>query len=479
MVPFLETLFHPVPSESKRLLSEKWDALSEEFRTPQQLYGRHQEGCGATIGAMPKCDFACRGCYLSANANRIPASPIEDIKKQIRTLRAFLGPKGNLQLTDGELTLRDTDDVIHLIQYAYEVGLTPMLMTHGDTFRQDATLLPRLVQEGGLRELSLHIDTTQRGRLGYKHAVNETDLNPLRLEFAERIRSIRRDTGISLRTASTVTVTRENLAEVGEVFRCLLDLSDVYHLVSFLPAAQVGRSQAGFGGGVRMEDIWRELSLESARDLQHHLWVQGHPECNTMITGVSVQDGHSPVRFLPLVSGGQSPREEFPRKFVQRFGGIDFRDDTSRTAKLRATGLLLHAPKLMLWDGGRWLYAQIKHLYPEQRIMRLRQWCRGDIKTRPFSVVVHQFMSREEVDSPLGQERLAHCTFKVPDGDRLISMCEMNTLGHRERIYRTILDTYDPEPDDAKPSPRLTHTTDQPLDNPAFPERVHHNHSNP
>jgi len=447
MIKLPEALLHPVPTESRLLLREKWDQLSDVLQTPRQLFGRHQEGCGATIGTMPRCDFACRGCYLSANANRIPACSLDEVKRQIRLLRTFLGPKGNLQLTDGEVTLRDTKEVIEIIQYAYEVGLTPMLMTHGDTFRQEKTLLPRLVIEGGLRELSLHIDTTQRGRLGYKHAASESELHPLREEFAEHIRAIRNQTGISLRTASTVTVTRDNLKEVGSIFHTLLQHADVYHLVSFLPAAQVGRSLKGFGGGVRMEDIWQELSQVTDLEAAKHQWVQGHPSCNTMVTGVSIHQTEVPVRFHPIASQGDPEDSTFPQRFLNRFGGIDFRDDAPGESRMRLLGLVLRAPRLMLWDGGRWLKRQIGHLYPQQKGSALRQWIKGTIQTRPFSIVVHQFMSREEVESPLGQERLAHCTFKVPDGDRLISMCEMNTLGHRERLYKDTLDTLYPEPE--------------------------------
>ena len=38
-----------------------------------------------------------------------------------------------------------------------------MLMTHGDSFRRRDGLLKRLVVEGGLTEISIRVDTTQRG----------------------------------------------------------------------------------------------------------------------------------------------------------------------------------------------------------------------------------------------------------------------------------------------------------------------------
>jgi hypothetical protein len=34
------------------------------------MVGRQWEGCAATIGAMPRCDFDCTSCYLPRSANR-------------------------------------------------------------------------------------------------------------------------------------------------------------------------------------------------------------------------------------------------------------------------------------------------------------------------------------------------------------------------------------------------------------------------
>ncbi len=69
-------------------------------------------------------------------------------------------------------------------------------MTHGDTFRRRPGFLERLMREGGLTEVSIHVDITQRGRLGYKDTANEATLMPLREEFAAMIRSARRQRGL-------------------------------------------------------------------------------------------------------------------------------------------------------------------------------------------------------------------------------------------------------------------------------------------
>ncbi|MHC4652648.1 MAG: radical SAM protein, partial [Planctomycetota bacterium] len=194
-------------------MAEAWHRLAPEFRVDHQTVGRQEEGCGATIGVMPRCDFGCTGCYLGATANSAEALGLDEIKTQMRLLRQRLGPWGNLQLTDGEVLLRPVEDVVELLQYAREIRLIPMLMTHGDHFRRQPGLLERLMVEGGLVELCIHIDTTQRGRWGaaYNAARHESELMPLRDEFAGMVREARRRTGRPLRVASTVTVTSGNL----------------------------------------------------------------------------------------------------------------------------------------------------------------------------------------------------------------------------------------------------------------------------
>src|SRR5215470_6250060 len=95
----------PVSSETRQCLQIAWERLPQHLRTPNQFLGRQYAGCGATIGAMPRCDFACRGCYLGAEANHIPALSVEELKAQLRQIRAWLGEGGNVQLTDGEVIL--------------------------------------------------------------------------------------------------------------------------------------------------------------------------------------------------------------------------------------------------------------------------------------------------------------------------------------------------------------------------------------
>lgn len=44
-------------------------------------------------------------------------------------------------------------------------------------------------------------------------------------------------------------------------------------------------------------------------------------------------------------------------------------------------------------------------------------------------------MSREQLETPPGRERLAHCVFHVDLNGETLSMCEANALGRREAFY--------------------------------------------
>ncbi len=442
----LSILLRPVPPETKANLARAWARLPEWLRTAQQMYGRHAEGCGATIGAMPRCDFACTGCYLGEEANQIPPQPIEEIKAQIRRLRPTLGYKGNLQLTDGEITLRPAEEVIELLRYSYEIGLIPMVMTHGDTFRRQPGLLKRLVAEGGMREVSIHVDTTQRGRKGaaYKNARTEEALNPLRDEFAGMLRAVRRETGAFVQAATTMTVEPGNLDGVPAVMRWLTRNADVFKMISFQPMAQVGRTVDGLGGGVEVDRLWEKIAEglygpeADPRELTRgQMWL-GHSACNRYVPGYVVrQEGSEPV-FRPARVSGDPIDEASGERFWRRFGGLSFRGDSRAQAMARAVGVVARAVDLIVRDRGRYVPHLLRRLDPARPGRLLLRWIRGRAKVNGLLIVSHHFMGKEQVATPAGRERIDLCVFHVPVGDRLVSMCEVNATGIRDAYYEDI-----------------------------------------
>ncbi len=412
-------------AETRAALAAAWAGLPERLRGPTQFLGRWYAGCGATIGVMPRCDFSCSGCYLGAGANQLTARPLDEVKAQLRTIRAWLGPAGNLQLTDGEVTLRAEADVIELIAYARSIGLVPMLMTHGETFRRAPGLLERLMERGGLSEVSFHVDTTMRGRRdAYARAASEPDLDRLRAEFAAMIRAARRRTGRRRDAASTVTVTRDTLDAVPGIVRWFLANADAFKMVSFQPLARVGRTDPALGG-VDPDELWERIA-DGAGDseLRRGEGSLGHPSCSRFVQGLVARRGGR-LSLVPLYRRDRPEDMRLVAELVDRVGGTSFRLDGPLTRMLRAAELLVR-------HGGFFAGRVIPHLW------RLLRAC-GRRRPRYFCIDSHHFMSATETATPLGRERLAACAFRVPIDGVLEPMCAVNALGLRDASHRRAL----------------------------------------
>jgi hypothetical protein len=412
----------PAAAESRAALATAWSALPPALQLPTQFLGRQYAGCAATIGAMPRCDFTCAGCYLGADANRMTPRSVAEVKAQMDAARAWLGPAGNLQITDGEVTLRPVGELVELVAYARAIGLVPMLMTHGETFRRKPGLLERLMIDGGLTEISFHVDVTMRGRRdGYGGAATELELDGLRAEFADLIRGARRRTGCRLEAASTVTVTRTNLAHVPDVVRWFLRNADAFKMVSFQPVASVGRTDSGLAG-VDAEALWEHIAAGAGHaSLRASEGYLGHPQCSRFVQGLVTGRGARRA-FVPLYRQ-DSPRDmAFLRAALDRLGGTSFRLDDRRRAVVRGAALVARHSVFL----ARYLVPYVARLAARARSVRGRYFC----------IVSHHFMSAAETATALGRERLAACAFRVPIDGRLEPMCAVNALGLRSAYYR-------------------------------------------
>jgi hypothetical protein len=444
---------HPVHPENKQNLARVRERVPAKFRTSQQMYGVHGEGCAATIGAMPRCDFACRGCYLGEDANQIPAQGLDAIKAQMRVLRQQVGRWGNLQLTDGEITLRPEEDILELLRYAREIQLLPMLMTHGDTFRRKPGMLERLVR-GGLREVSIHVDTTQRGRRGdsYRFAKTEEELHPLRDEFAQMVRDVRRATGKQLRAATTMTVTADNLAGVPTVVDWMVRNADAFCLISFQPVAQVGRTEDGLGA-VDVEHLWRQISVgvwgtpDKVHLLDRGVTFLGHPECTRYVTGAvrTTRDGKR--EYLSTRDFSDDKTDRRVRAFFQRFGGITFRPDRcALEIGARALGMLAHAPLFFARNALPYAWKWLHRVGDGHPWRALGSLLTRRTKLHGLMLSSHHFMSRQQIETPLGRERLDLCIFHLAIDGKIVSMCEANALGVRDQYYAALLPKAPPAP---------------------------------
>jgi hypothetical protein len=446
-----DLLLDPATAEKRAILAERWAGLDPAQRLPGQGLGQKATGCGATIGIQPRCDFACTGCYLGREANQIPALPTAAVLRQIDELRRWLGPKSNVQITDGEVTLRPTEELTEILRYARSIGVVPMVMTHGDSFRRRPGLLERLMTEGGLTEVSIHVDITQRGRDGYKAPKSELELMPLRDELAGMVREARRRTGRPLRAAMTLTVTQDNLPQIADVVRWLVRNRDTFGLASFQPLAQVGRTRRS-QRGVTATDLWTEVSRATA-DFGLPLdgtgpMHFGHTECTRFVPLLALERPGEAPRLFRAIRDEPEDVEVMREFFELGLGGVAFRDDGALEKTARFLGMVRTAPGWMLGRVPRWIDGRCRAEAGTTLSRFLLDGLLRRLRIDGLTLTSHHFMSPAEVRTPLGQERLAACVFRLPYKGEMVPMCRMNADGVRERFYVEIAAAYTPPPHD-------------------------------
>lgn len=400
-----------------------------------QWLGSATTSCTATHSVHEGCDFSCTACYLTSTANQTPPLPFEKVAEQLDQIRKFTGPAGKVQLTAGEVTLLPASELARIVRYAREIGLDPMLMTHGATFHHDPGYLPTLM-EAGLEKVAIHVDTTQRGRPGYGKETTEDDLMAVRDRFAELIRASRKTSGRPLKAAHTFTVTEGNLHAVPKVTRWLVENADAFRMVSFQPTADVGRTRVGSMG--RSAEVWDGVREGVGQPVNPHTFVMGHPDCNSVCLAFAIRFGDE-VRVMEVKREHAAIDNAFFDQLCEgAFMGF-YTDGLDRAELLgRALRMFGRSPQYLwqwpayigyrLWDGNlSWLPRFVHALLTGKE-------CRID----PIVIIVHNFMGRDELNADAGRARLAACSFKVPVDGQMVSMCELNGTELRHDLNRAV-----------------------------------------
>ena len=437
----VRALLWPLRTEERTATAAAWERLPEALRHDEQLLGRSTPGCAATVGVHEACDLACTACYLPAEANAAAPLPLDDVVEQLRAIRAHLGPGGQVQFTSGEVTLLPDDQLIALLHAARELELAPMLMTHGEHLLAKPERLHRLVREGGLQRLAIHVDGTQRGRPGVRPGQPERELHPLRDRMAELVRGARAATGRRLMLAHTVTVTDGNLADVADVVRWAVGRADAVSLLSFQPAAQVGRTRAESPSSsspaprraqaAGADPVWAGVREGLGVPVDPTSWSFGHTACNA-VTLVLVIAADAERRVIEVRHPGSRVDAWLWRRLLVAFGGWTRNDDH---ALLRLLGRALRRPGLSL-AASAVLLARLVGLLPTWLRLAGAALRGRTAWAAPLFLVVHRFMDAGELDTPLGVERLQGCSFRVPVDGRMVSMCELNATELRRSFAR-------------------------------------------
>ncbi|MGI8821354.1 MAG: hypothetical protein ACR2ID_10890 [Chthoniobacterales bacterium] len=424
---------NPIVEEKARVLQERWDSLPPELQTNNQISGRHLTHCGFTLGAS-YCSFHCTHCYLPKNANQIPIPSLAQVKEQIDANRRLQGPGGGLQITGGDVAdaywkSGRADELVEIIRYAYSVGSIPMLMTHGQTLIEQPQYLERLVVEGGLRQISVHVDMTQAGRHGYPigRIQCEADLHPVRQAFTDLALRIRAQTGCILEYALSFTVTRRNIDDVPEVIRWYLadpQRSYIWRMLSFQPEADTGRTIFS-QRPITSADVWRKICDGVGLPLRRDVSIFGHPDCNSW---ASLLIARPSGKYFPLLP--DDPKfDALLGEVLAKIGGLSLVNDDAGTPAYRLAGVLFQHPIL----AARVVSQVVRYLTSRHAPREILQsLIRGQVHT--LGVGMHNFMDAKQVaqaeHDPVIKARLDSCVFKGAvkrNGQwEAVPMCSMN-----------------------------------------------------
>ncbi|MEO0478754.1 MAG: radical SAM protein [Planctomycetota bacterium] len=414
--------------ERRRLLRARWDSLPESQKFLTQWAGRGAISCGATHGVMEKCNYTCTSCYLTSLANWAKPLPYEKVLDQLKTLRKELGHGGKVQITSGEVTLLSIEELGKIVRAGRDLGLDLMVMSNGQRLFDKPDYLPRLVGEFGLEKICCHVDVTQPERV--KGGETEADLHVYRDEFAELVRSTRKQTGKALHAAHTVTVTEENLDGMTDVMDWMLRNCDAVRMVSFQPLAEVGRTQDQKGAEASFDAVWERVQRACGAPVNRDAVHFGHEECNATVPLLVLDVG----RERPVVVDVIRKHSTWDRKIFARALATEVEAGGNVLSTVGNGLLAMVSQPWTFLTGSAWLFVRGTMLLP----LLLSTLMRGKLpRIRPLMVVVHRFMGAEELETDRGKERLEACVFKLPleDGS-LVSMCEMNATEMRAGLTR-------------------------------------------
>ncbi|MGE0307647.1 MAG: hypothetical protein AB7Q27_18020, partial [Acidimicrobiia bacterium] len=243
----------PVDAESAAAAARRWAELPDHVKTDGQLIGRRSTGCEGTHGVFPSCDFACKPCYHSKDANKVGvdgAHTLAQVSSQMAFLREQRGAAAFAQLIGGEVSLLAPEDHAATLEVMRANGRSPMSMTHGDF--DDEYLQQVVLRSDGTRRFAsvsfaAHIDSTMYGRRGNEKPRTEAELHHHRQRFTDMFATLRAVHGVRSYLAHNMTVTPDNLGEVADVIGA--SRHQGWRMFSFQPAAYVGsevRWQEGF-----------------------------------------------------------------------------------------------------------------------------------------------------------------------------------------------------------------------------------------
>jgi 7,8-dihydro-6-hydroxymethylpterin dimethyltransferase len=366
------------------------------WRPNQTATRRWAIGC-VSLEITQRCNLDCTLCYLSEHSEAVQDVPLEELFRRIDMIAEWYGGNTDVQVSGGDPTLRQRDELIAIVAYIRKRGMRASLFTNGILASRD--LLEQLAQ-AGLTDVAFHVDMTQERR-DYE---DETALNAVRLEYIERAR------GLGLSVIFNTSVFAGNVRDVPMLAAFFAEQSDVVRFASF-------QMQAATGRGVLRERV-AELTqnnlirlIESGvqTTLNFDALYGGNPTCNRYATAITFGRGKSTKAHDLLRDGAFIARVMRETTQVQ----IDRRNHIR--AALSVVRAILRRPGLAL--AGVW--ALMRLLWRAKRDLH-----RATSGVNKISFFIHNFMDA----SALEQERLDTCVFMAATQHGPMPMCEYNAV---------------------------------------------------
>lgn len=445
----------PVDERTEQALRERWAALPEGVRTPEQLLGRHAVGCEGTHGVFPKCNLTCSPCYHSRDANKVRidgSHTVSQVSEQMAYLAKRRGPRAHAQLIGGEVTLLAPDDHAEALLAMRAHGREPMSMTHGDF---DYDYLEKVVRDdtGTVRlprvSFAAHFDSLMRGRRGIPRPRTEAELDGYRAAFVEMFAKLRRETGVRAYLAHNMTVTPANLRQVASVVTSVSRMG--YQMLSFQPAAFVGDERRWDEGydDVDIDAVWEQLEQGLGQRVSWKALQFGDRRCNRTAFGFKVGTSWH------TLCEAEVPAETAARDvFLDHFGGMNFGGTPPVLLVAKLARVLAEHPR----DVGV-IAAYARSVVGRAGGLRTLVMAARRGEVTPMTFVVHQFMDAADVapawqaikagevatDERIRatQERLQACTYTMshPETGELVPACAQHgvlDLGENVELRRLL-----------------------------------------
>jgi 7,8-dihydro-6-hydroxymethylpterin dimethyltransferase len=366
--------------------------------TPHQTATRRWPiGC-ISLEVTQRCNLDCTLCYLSEHSEAVRDVPLEELFRRIDRIAERYGPNTDVQISGGDPTLRDHDELVEITAYIRSKGLRSSLFTNGILASRE--LLIRL-RNAGLSDVAFHVDLTQE-RKGY---ATEADLHALRLQYIERAR------GLGLSIFFNTTIFDGNAYEVPMLAQFFAQHSDAVQLVSFQMQAATGRGTlGGRPDALTQQRMMQWIEQGAGSVLNWDALIGGHPSCNRYATALVLGNG-AHTKAYDLFADG-----DFIARVMRETAHVPIMRGRPVRAALSWSQAVLSQPRLAL-AGLRWLL----HLLWQVRRDALKLG-----SARKISFFIHNFMDAQHLE----RERIETCVFMAATADTgsqaFVPMCEYN-----------------------------------------------------